>query len=125
MLTVGKLAILSVAGALGTLARYGTYALSARYFGDRYPVGTVFVNLLGAFLFGWIWAISERFGRSGPDLRLFVLTGFMGAYTTFSTFASDVARLAAAGEWGIAAGNLVLQNLGGCLAIVAGWSLAR
>lgn len=122
---LSRLALLCAAGALGTVARYATYLVSSRYFGDRYPIGTLLVNVIGSFLFGVVWATSERMARGGPEVRLIVLTGFMGAFTTFSTLASDVARLAQAGRWGLAVGDLVLQNGGGIAAVLLGWYLVR
>lgn len=112
-------------GALGTLARYATFLLSDRYFGTRFPIGTLLVNLAGSFLFGLVWAVTDRFTRAGPEVRLLVLTGFMGAFTTFSTLAADVARLIQAGRWGLALGDLALQNFGGVVAVMLGWSVAR
>ncbi len=122
---VSKLLLLCATGALGTLTRYATYLLSSRLFGDRYPIGTVLVNLAGSFLFGVVWASTERVTRGGPEVRLLVLTGFMGAFTTFSTFASDIARLVQAGRWGLALGDLALQNIGGVAAVLFGWYVVR
>jgi len=125
MSSLSRLILLCGAGALGTLARYAAYLLSARLFGERLPIGTVVVNLLGSFLFGVGWAFAERMTRGGPEVRLLALTGFMGAFTTFSTFASDIARLVQAGRWGLAIGDLVVQNGGGVAAIVLGWYVVR
>lgn len=120
-----KLAFLSAFGAMGTLLRYGVYALSQRCFGDGYPIATVVVNLTGSFSFGLVWAATERWTPIGPEVRLLVLTGFMGAFTTFSTFASDATRLFAEGRWGTAIGDILLQNFGGVAAVFLGWTLVR
>ena len=78
-------------GVVGALARYGVGTLALRFFGRGFPVGTLFVNLTGSFLVGWYFAWAS--GRTGPPetLRLAVVVGFAGAYTTFSAliFESD------------------------------------
>lgn len=120
-----KLAILGAFGALGTVARYGVYVTTERIFGNGFPLGTVIVNLVGALVFGVVWAATERWTQTGPEVRLLVLTGFMGAFTTFSTFASDVARLLSDGRWASAFANVALQNVGGVAAVMLGWGLGR
>ena len=67
--------------------------LVQRLAGERFPLGTMAVNLLGCLLFGFVWGYLE--GRVGlsPQTRTIVLTGFMGAFTTFSTYAFETVTL--------------------------------
>jgi CrcB protein len=106
-----RIAALALAGALGTLCRYGLQsALQAE--DARFPVGTFTVNMVGCLLFGVVWSIAESRELIHPELRLVILTGFMGAFTTFSTFVFESHQLARAGDW-----VLLAVNVGGQLAL--------
>lgn len=120
-----KLVWIALAGAVGTLARYGLGGLIQHTVGSLFPWGTVVVNLLGCLAFGLVIAIlGERFTFSG-ELRMILLTGFMGAFTTFSTFMYETEQLLADSQWGLALGNLALQNGVGLVAIFVGLTLGR
>jgi CrcB protein len=120
-----NLLLIAVAGGLGALARYGLTGLVHRVFGMSLPWGTAVVNVLGCLVFGLIWGISE--GRMGfqAEHRLIVLVGFVGSFTTFSTFIFEVGMQARDNQWLAVLGNMVGQNVIGVLALVAGLSLAR
>ncbi len=120
-----KLLLIAMAGGLGTLARYALGGAVQRVAGAGFPWGTVVVNALGCFAFGVIWAIgSERFAV-GSETRTIVLVGFMGAFTTFSTFISETSELLSAGQYAWAAGNLALQNAAGIGLLIAGIAVGR
>jgi CrcB protein len=120
-----KMIYLAVAGACGTLARYGLAGLVQRVAGASFPWGTVSVNALGCLLFGVIWTVtSERFVGSG-ELRIILLTGFMGAFTTFSTFVAESGHLFADGEHWYGLGNILLQNAVGLVLFFLGMALGR
>ncbi len=116
---------LAIAGAAGTLARYGAVVAFARYAPSGFPWGVFAVNIAGSLLFGIIWVGSEERGLISPNARLIALTGFMGAFTTFSTFAFDNVQLARGGSWLYMAGNLFVTNAAGVLAVLAGFRLGR
>lgn len=115
---------LALAGALGTLARYALSWVAAELFGTAYPWGTLLVNSLGCFLFGLAWSLTDTRLATPPAVRLVILTGFMGAFTTFSTYIFDSAsRLADAP--GLAVTNLLLSNVLGLLLLLAGMEIGR
>lgn len=119
-----KWILLAVFGAIGTVARVEVSALVQRALGPAFPWGTVGVNLIGSFLFGLVWAAAEGHART-TDIRLAALSGFMGAFTTFSTLMFDTEQLAEMSRLGAAAGNLALQNAAGLGLMVLGLTLGR
>lgn len=85
-------------GAIGSLGRHLVSSLCVRHFGTVFPYGTLFVNIIGSFLIG---AIVSYFVKTLPhsiELRAFVVTGFLGGFTTFSAFSLDVINLAERGD---------------------------
>lgn len=120
-----KLALLAAAGALGSLARYGLAGLVQRWSGGVFPWGTFAVNVLGSFLFGLVWAALESRVGTAAQVRVVVLGGFMGAFTTFSTFMFDTGALLQDAEWWAAAGNVTGQVALGMVALAAGLGLGR
>ena len=103
-----QLLCLALAGALGTLARYGVSALVQLAGRSPFPWGTLLVNAAGCFLFGLIFPLAEGRTTIDPQTRFILLAGFMGAFTTFSTFGFETARLIHESQWGLAAANLLL-----------------
>jgi CrcB protein len=116
---------LAGAGACGALARALLSDVVQRAFGPTFPVGTFVVNILGAFLFGVVWSYTEARIESAAAVRLLVLTGFMGAFTTFSTLAYESAALIEASRYVTAGANLLLQNCLGIASVFAGLALGR
>ena len=101
-----KLLWLGIAGGLGALARYGLSTVVQRTSGAVFPWGTLVVNVLGAFVFGLIWSLVENRLVMGVEMRVILLTGFLGGFTTFSSFMFETAALMTDGQWGLAALNL-------------------
>ncbi len=119
-----KLAWLAAAGAVGTLARFGLGALATRVAPANFPWGTLVVNGLGCFAFGYFYAaVSGRLALS-EDARRIVLVGFLGAFTTYSTFAFETAEAARQGSMGLAALNVAAQVLLGVGLVFAGFAAA-
>lgn len=120
-----KLLWIALAGALGTVARYGLSKLVQDTTKSLFPWGTFAVNIFGCLLFGVLCsAMTERFSIS-PQTRSIILVGFMGAFTTFSTFAFETGEFLREGEWLLAAGNLTAQNVLGVSALLVGMALGR
>lgn len=83
-----------VGGFLGAIARFGASSWFGRRFPSSIPYGTLFVNLLGSFLLGLLYG-----SRASPAIVLCLGTGFMGAFTTFSTFTWETIQLTRKKEW--------------------------
>lgn len=120
-----KLLLLSIAGALGTLARYGLAGLVHHIDGAAFPWGTLAVNVLGCFMAGLLWTLFEGRWPVTSATRTIVLVGFMGAFTTFSAYILETGALARSADWLPALGNIALQNGLGFAALFAGIALAR
>jgi CrcB protein len=120
-----KLAIFAVLGSLGTLARFGLAELVKAKIGADFPVSTLVVNLLGCFAFGLVLQMGRQHDWLGTDAAQIVLIGFMGAFTTFSSFAYDNVVLLEQQRYSALIANLTLQNGLGIAALVLGSALAR
>ncbi len=113
-----------VGGASGALARFLVSNWTVRVWGSGYPWGTTVVNLAGSLLFGLIWAYVDQ--RDGSALwRVLLLTGFLGSFTTFSTFMFESVKLFESERPSLAVANLGLQTFVGLGCIVAGLWLGR
>jgi CrcB protein len=123
-----QVALVMVGGSLGALLRYLTGLLAARHLGSSYAWGTLIVNLLGCFLIGVCFELADRRAMLGQSARLLLVTGFLGAMTTFSTYALESVGYAREGSMGLMVANVVANNVGGGLLLLAGmwiaWRLA-
>ena len=122
---IQKLLLLMLAGAIGTLARYGLSGLVQRMAGADFPWGTVAVNLTGCFLAGLVWTLAEYRLDIGGQTRAILLIGFMGAFTTFSTYVFETSAFIHDAEWLCAFGNIALQNGIGVIAVFGGYAVGR
>ena len=119
-----RLLWLAVAGALGTLARYGVGVCVPRVEGG-FPWPTLTVNCVGSFLFGCVWTLADQRSVFSPDVRLAVLTGFLGAFTTFSAFAFETGHFLRHEQYGNALANVLANNVLGILLFFLGYVLCR
>jgi len=90
---IATLGAIALGGALGAVSRHFVNIVAGHAFGLDFPWGTVIVNIVGSFLMGMLITVFAKFGQGAPELRSFVLTGFLGALTTFSTFSLDFVTL--------------------------------
>jgi len=110
---------------LGANLRFVVGTWAAERFGVDFPYGTFIVNVSGAFAVGMVLAfMGERLGLS-PLWRLFFVTGFLGGYTTFSSYAWEALVLAEGGAWVRAAVYVVGSNVVGFIGVWLGAMLAR
>ena len=110
-----------VGGGLGSLARYGISGLAAHQtWGERFPWGTLIVNVSGSLAIGFFATLTGPEGRwlAPSSLRTFFMIGVCGGYTTFSSFSVQTLALAEEGEWFKAGANAVLSLV---LCLVAVW----
>lgn len=116
--------VIGLGGFLGANARYLLALWSADRFGTGFPYGTMIINVTGSFLIGLLVTLVDRLGLS-DEYRLLFVVGFLGAYTTFSTFSFEALALVEAGRYLTAAGYIAGSVLLGLLAVTAGLIIAR
>jgi len=117
--------VLGLAGAAGTLARFWVGGFVQRLAGEAFPLGNFIVNLSGCLLFGLVYALVESRSGLPGEMRLYALTGFMGAYTTFSTYMFESVALIQHGQWLAASVNIAGQTVLGLACIMAGLAVGR
>lgn len=120
------LLIVALGGAIGASLRYLSGLAILRFAGAAFPYGTLFVNIVGSFAMGLVIAwLAKRTGSASTELRLFLATGLLGGFTTFSAFSLDFANLWQRGDT-ITAFTYVLASVFiSILAVFAGLWLAR
>lgn len=102
---------IALAGALGSVCRFGVSGLAYRLLGQRFAYGTLAVNLLGCLLIGAILETALLTELIRPAWRMAVTVGFLGAFTTFSTFSYETLRYLEDGAWALASLNLAANLL--------------
>jgi CrcB protein len=122
---VRSILLVAFGGACGALGRYGLAVFMQRLAGSRFPLGTLTANLLGCLLIGLIFALSVERGVIAEGARLAVMVGFLGSFTTFSSYALESVNLVRGGDPGLALANLALNNGVGLLFVLAGYWLGR
>jgi CrcB protein len=120
-----KLVIMFAAGGCGALSRYALAGVVQRATGPEFPWGTALVNVAGCFLAGLLWSVFEGRFTIGAEARAVVMIGFLGAFTTFSTFMLETSQLLRDAEYLQAFGNLAFQNGAGIVALFAGLIAGR
>ncbi|MGB9840761.1 fluoride efflux transporter CrcB [Thermovenabulum sp.] len=109
----------------GGILRYLFSGWAAALLGEFFPFGTLIVNILGSFFMGLVMASSIEAGILDFKWRLFLTTGIMGAFTTFSTFSYETLQFIFEGEFLLAALNIFLNLLLGLFGVWLGITLAR
>ena len=117
--------IIGIGGFLGAISRYGVALWIGQRWGRNFPLGTFAINVSGSFLIGLLMTLfAERF-MVNPQWRLMLIVGFLGAYTTFSTFEYETGALLKDSEWLIAMLNVLLSVIVGFIALKLGEVLAK
>ncbi len=117
--------LIGIGGFVGANARYWISGWAAERFGQVFPWGTLLVNVSGACLLAFFYGWAANHVTLDPRVRLTVGIGFFGAYTTFSTFATESSALLLAGDWIGATGNILVTNLACVLGALIGFMLGR
>lgn len=110
---------IAAAGALGALARYLVSGWTGQLLGGRAPLGTLAVNVIGSFLLGLLLQVGLTEIRLSKTLQLALTVGFLGSFTTFSTFSLDTLQFLQARAW-LPAAAYVAANL--LLSLAAAWA---
>jgi CrcB protein len=117
--------VVMLGAALGGLARYIIGGAVMQRFTGRFPLGTLVVNVTGCFLIGILLPLLTERGEPRPNLRLFLVVGVLGGYTTFSSFAWESFQAVDEGSRWIGFANVALSVILGYLAVWCGSLLAR
>ena len=119
-----RIALIVVFGIAGTLARYWLQGFVQGRAGSSFPAGTLVVNLIACFLIGGIGEYALRHLSFPPEYRIAVTTGFIGSFSTFSTFAYEAAKQLADGQWSRSTLYLAASIIGGLVCVFAGIRVA-
>ena len=121
-----NLIYVGVGGFLGSIGRYLLAGAVYRIFPNlNFPIGTTVVNILGCLLIGFITGLVEVRNLLGPELRIFILIGVLGGFTTFSTFGFETFALLRDGTFVPALANVMVQVMLGISAVWFGFNLIR
>ncbi len=119
-----KILIVGLGGFGGAIGRYLITEWANRLLPGKFPYGTLIVNLAGSFVLGYLAALVLR-SEMAPNTRLLVMTGFLGAFTTFSTFSVENLQLFQNGLTGQAVLNILMSVVGGLLLAYAGYEMGK
>ncbi len=120
-----QLLLVGLGGFAGAVLRWAVDGWISERNPTAFPFGTLFINLTGSFVLGVLFALVVERNVLPADVRLPLMVGFLGAYTTFSTFMLESWRLVETGAYGLAAANLVGSVALGLVAVVAGLAVGR
>ncbi|MGB7285179.1 MAG: fluoride efflux transporter CrcB [Candidatus Acidiferrum sp.] len=122
---MGKYLVVGFGGFLGAIARFWLGGYIGDRMGTRFPYGTIVINCTGSFLIGFIVTVLAERTHWSPNWRYLIPIGFIGAYTTFSTFEYETFRVLQDGELFLAFLNVVVSVVVGFLAVWLGVIVGR
>ena len=111
-------------GILGAISRYGLSKWAGQRWGGDFPLATFLINISGSFILGLLFVLFDKAGPGMVYLKSFAATGFLGAYTTYSTFSYEIIVLVRQGEWATAIKYFVSSVVFGLFAAYGGMVLA-
>jgi CrcB protein len=117
--------LIAIGGALGSVARYLISTFVLRTTGTLFPLGTFVVNVIGCLAFGAIAGAASQRVQLAPALRLFLLTGILGGFTTFSSYAFESFTLVRDGQFLWASLNVAGQVIAGLAGMWAGYVITN
>jgi len=112
--------LIGIGGAVGAVSRYAIALWVGQRWGRGFPLGTFVINVSGSFLIGLLMTLMVDRFTVDPRWRLLLVVGFLGAYTTFSTFEYETGALLKDGEWAFAMLNVILSVVAGFIALKLG-----
>ncbi len=122
---MANILIIGIGGFFGAITRYGVAVWIGQRWGRSFPLGTFIINVSGSFLIGLLMTLMTEKIIENPQWRLLLVVGFLGAYTTFSTFEYETGALLKDGEWLYASLNVVLSVAMGFIALKLGEVIAK
>jgi fluoride exporter len=122
---MSRVVLVALGGALGSVARYGVGVAAPRVLGAGFPWGTLLVNVVGSFLIALVMHLAVATAAISPSARLFLTTGVVGGFTTYSTFNYETLNLVGERLWGVAALNVTVTVVGCLVAGVFGQAAGR
>lgn len=122
---MNTLLAVAAGGALGATSRYLTVMFVLNTFGGGFPWGTLTVNILGSFAMGVLAALFAFYIQVSDELKYLLTVGFLGSYTTFSTFSLDVEMLFSRGDWVHGMLYIAGSVLASIFALILGLGLIR
>ncbi len=122
---VERVLLIGLGGGLGSIARYLTALAAARWLGLEFPYGTLIVNVVGAFLIGLVQELALDSLLVPESMRLFLVTGVLGGFTTYSAFSYETVRLVQMEAWGRAIVNVGLTTTVCLILCVIGMAAGR
>ena len=120
-----KYLVIGAGGFAGAIARYAVAVWIGQRWGRGFPLGTFAINVSGSFLIGLLMYLMTEKLLVNPQWRLFLIVGFLGAYTTFSTFEYETGELIKDGEWMFAMLNVAGSVIAGFIALKTGEIIAK
>jgi len=117
--------IVGIGGFIGSNLRFLTSKMMVSALGTSFPYGTLFVNVAGGFILGFVMLWTTEIVDADPRIRLFIGTGMIGALTTFSTFSVETINMIRESNYVLAASNTALNLVLSFAAVIAGFAAAR
>lgn len=122
---IKSMLIVGLGGFAGSSARYLVQRLAGAWLPLAFPYGTFIVNISGALLIGFLYGLADRSQIPGPEYRVFLFTGVLGGFTTFSAFTLDILTLLRGTQYSYAFLYAVLTVVLGIIATIAGYVLFK
>jgi CrcB protein len=122
---VDRVLLVALGGGIGSVLRYGTSIIAARWLGVDFPYGTLIVNVVGSFLIGVVQELAGETGMIREPARLFLSAGVMGGFTTYSAFSYETVHLVQLGGFGRAVANVLVTTLVCLVVCVLGIAAGR
>ena len=121
-----ELVYVGMGGFVGAIGRYLTSGMMHQMFpGTLFPIGTAVVNIIGCCLIGFLTGLAELRNLLNPEVRMFLLIGLLGGFTTFSTFGHETVALMRDGQFLHAVGNVLIQVIIGLSGVWLGYNVTR